>query len=459
MGASYNVKKSLNSRIFLRLCMVDAFAILVSASITSVVARLLWESEGMPFLGRGAIVAPILGCISWVLSLVANDAFRTDLAMAGTEYYERAIRSGFAASGFLAITGFIFDIRAVRPFILIGYPIGLIIHLGLRWLIRQNIRKMVTADGVALRIVVVTGQDDEAAHASWSASRFPRIEVVRIFHKPPLNEVLDAVRNEELSAVYVSADSELSADELRELGWVVELSGAEMWLEPATSLMNQGRISFVPFGFIDVMTVRTVHLTAFQSLYKRVFDVITGLILSMVLMPIALITALIILIFDGFPILYSQPRVGKNGEVYRMYKFRTMKGEPSFETLQLDQQQRDTPGMKLDSGQSFTKTGKILRRWSIDEIPQLVHVLTGKMSMVGPRPRLAHEMVDLPITSRRLRARPGLTGLWQVSGRADLSFAEADALDVAYVDRWSLVGDIAIVIRTMKAVLTRSGAR
>ena len=459
MGASYNVKKSLKSRIFLRLWMVDAFAILVSASITSVVARWLWESEGMPFLGRGAIVAPILGCISWALALVANDAFRTDLAMAGTEYYERAIRSGFAASGFLAITGFIFDIRAVRPFILIGYPIGLIIHLGLRWLIRQNIRKMVTADGVALRIVVVTGQDDEAVHASWSASRFPRIEVVRIFHKPPLNEVLDAVRNEELSAVYVSADSELSADELRELGWVVELSGAEMWLEPATSLMNQGRISFVPFGFIDVMTVRTVHLTAFQSLYKRVFDVITGLLLSTVLMPVTLITALIIVIFDGFPILYSQPRVGKNGEVYRMYKFRTMKGEPSFETLQLDQQQRDTPGMKLDSGQSFTKTGKILRRWSIDEIPQLVHVLTGKMSMVGPRPRLAHEMVDLPITSRRLRARPGLTGLWQVSGRSDLSFSEADALDVAYVDRWSSVGDIAILIKTVKAVLLRTGAR
>ena len=439
--------------------MVDAFAILVSASITSVVARWLWESEGMPFLGRGAIVAPILGCISWVLALVANDAFRTDLAMAGTEYYERAIRSGFAASGFLAIVGFVFDIRAVRPFILIGYPIGLIIHLGLRWLIRQNIRKMVSADGVALRIVVVTGQDDEAVHASWSASRFPRIEVVKIFHKPPLNEVLDVVRNEELSAVYVSADSELSADELRELGWVVELSGAEMWLEPATSLMNQGRISFVPFGFIDVMTVRTVHLTAFQSLYKRVFDVMTGLVLSMVLMPVALITALIIMIFDGFPILYSQPRVGKNGEVYRMYKFRTMKGEPSFETLQLDQQRRETPGMKLDSGQSFTKTGKILRRWSIDEIPQLVHVLTGKMSMVGPRPRLAHEMVDLPITSRRLRARPGLTGLWQVSGRSDLSFSEADALDVAYVDRWSSVGDIAILIKTIKAVLLRTGAR
>ena len=439
--------------------MADAFAILMSASLTSVVARWLWESEGMPFLGRGAIVAPILGCISWVLALVANDAFRTDLAMAGTEYYERAIRSGFAASGFLAITGFIFDIRAVRPFILIGYPIGLIIHLGLRWLIRQNVRKIVSAYGIAWKILVVTGHEEEAVLASWSDSKFPRIEVARIFQSPQLNEVLDAVRQENFVAVYVSADSGLSADEIRELGWVVELSGAAMWLEPATSLMNQGRISFIPFGFIDVMTVRTVHLTAFQSLYKRFFDVITGLILSMVLMPVALITALIILIFDGFPILYSQPRVGKNGEVYRMYKFRTMKGEPSFETLQLDQQRRDTPGTKLDSGQSFTKTGKILRRWSIDEIPQLVHVLTGKMSLVGPRPRLAHEMIDLPITSRRLRARPGLTGLWQVSGRSDLSFAEADALDVAYVDRWSAIGDIAILVKTIKAVLLRTGAR
>ena len=413
----------------------------------------------MPFLGRGAIVAPILGCISWVLALVANDAFRTDLAMAGTEYYERAIRSGFAASGFLAITGFIFDIRAVRPFILIGYPIGLIIHLGLRWLIRQNVRKIVSAYGIAWKILVVTGHEEEAVLASWSDSKFPRIEVARIFQSPQLNEVLDAVRQENFVAVYVSADSGLSADEMRELGWVVELSGAAMWLEPATSLMNQGRISFIPFGFIDVMAVRTVHLTAFQSLFKRFFDLIVGLVLTVLLMPVAVFTAVVIAVFDGFPILYSQPRVGKNGEVYRMYKFRTMKGEPSFETLQLDQQRRDTPGTKLDSGQSFTKTGKILRRWSIDEIPQLVHVLTGKMSLVGPRPRLAHEMIDLPITSRRLRARPGLTGLWQVSGRSDLSFAEADALDVAYVDRWSAIGDIAILVKTIKAVLLRTGAR
>ena len=439
--------------------MADAFAILMSASLTSVVARWLWESEGMPFLGRGAIVAPILGCISWVLALVANDAFRTDLAMAGTEYYERAIRSGFAASGFLAITGFIFDIRAVRPFILIGYPIGLIIHLGLRWLIRQNVRKIVSAYGIAWKILVVTGHEEEAVLASWSDSKFPRIEVARIFQSPQLNEVLDAVRQENFVAVYVSADSGLSADEIRELGWVVELSGAAMWLEPATSLMNQGRISFIPFGFIDVMAVRTVHLTAFQSLFKRFFDLIVGLVLTVLLMPVAVFTAVVIAVFDGFPILYSQPRVGKNGEVYRMYKFRTMKGEPSFETLQLDQQRRDTPGTKLDSGQSFTKTGKILRRWSIDEIPQLVHVLTGKMSLVGPRPRLAHEMIDLPITSRRLRARPGLTGLWQVSGRSDLSFAEADALDVAYVDRWSAIGDIAILVKTIKAVLLRTGAR
>ena len=439
--------------------MADAFAILMSASLTSVVARWLWESEGMPFLGRGAIVAPILGCISWVLALVANDAFRTDLAMAGTEYYERAIRSGFAASGFLAIVGFVFDIRAVRPFILIGYPIGLIIHLGLRWLIRQNVRKIVSAYGIAWKILVVTGHEEEAVLASWSDSKFPRIEVARIFQSPQLNEVLDAVRQENFVAVYVSADSGLSADEIRELGWVVELSGAAMWLEPATSLMNQGRISFIPFGFIDVMAVRTVHLTAFQSLFKRFFDLIVGLVLTVLLMPVAVFTAVVIAVFDGFPILYSQPRVGKNGEVYRMYKFRTMKGEPSFETLQLDQQRRDTPGTKLDSGQSFTKTGKILRRWSIDEIPQLVHVLTGKMSLVGPRPRLAHEMIDLPITSRRLRARPGLTGLWQVSGRSDLSFAEADALDVAYVDRWSAIGDIAILVKTIKAVLLRTGAR
>ena len=453
------MKKSINSRVFLRLCTVDVCAILLAVTITSVVARWIGDSDKMPFMGRGAVIAPILGCISWVVALVANDAFRTDLAMAGTEYYERVIRSGFFASGFLAIVGFIFDIRAVRPFILIGYPIGLVIHLGLRWIIRQNIRKMMSAVDVVWRIVVVTGQEKEDVLASWSASKYPRIEVIEIFKNPSLGDVIEAVQRENIDAVYISADSVLLADELRELGWVAERSGTAMWLEPATSLMTQGRISFVPFGLVDVMAVRTVHLTGFQNLLKRIFDIVAALVLIVVLTPVIGFAAILIALFDGFPILHSQPRVGRNGAIYRMYKFRTMVGEPLLNELQFDEQRRSEPGTKLDTGQEFTKMGKILRRWSIDEIPQLVHVLTGKMSLVGPRPRLAHEMIDLPVTSRRLRARPGLTGLWQVSGRADLSFAEADALDVAYVDRWSLVGDIAIVIRTMKAVLTRSGAR
>jgi lipopolysaccharide/colanic/teichoic acid biosynthesis glycosyltransferase len=262
-----------------------------------------------------------------------------------------------------------------------------------------------------------------------------------------------------IAAVYTSADSGLSADELRELGWAAERAGAAMWLEPATSLMTQGRISFVPFGLIDVMAVRTVHLTTFQSLLKRSFDIVAGLILLVLLSPIFVITAIAVALVDGFPILHSQHRVGRNGEIYRMHKFRTMVGDPLSDALQLDEARRNVPGTKLDTGQSLTRTGRTLRRWSIDEIPQLVHVLSGKMSLVGPRPRLVHEMIDLPETGRRLRARPGLTGLWQVSGRADLSFAEADALDVAYVDRWSSIGDIAIVIKTVKAVVLRVGAK
>jgi lipopolysaccharide/colanic/teichoic acid biosynthesis glycosyltransferase len=194
-------------------------------------------------------------------------------------------------------------------------------------------------------------------------------------------------------------------------------------------------------------------------LIKRSFDLLIGLFLLLILAPVFVLVAIAIAVVDGFPVFYSQSRVGRNGQPYRMIKFRTMVGEPSFDNMQFDEYQRHVSGTKMQSGQLFTKTGQFLRRWSIDEIPQLIHILTGKMSLVGPRPRLAYELLDLPVTDRRLRARPGLTGLWQVSGRADLSFAEADALDVAYVDRWSLVGDIAIVIRTIKAVLTQSGAR
>jgi lipopolysaccharide/colanic/teichoic acid biosynthesis glycosyltransferase len=451
-------KRPINSRIFIRLCLVDGFAIVLAVVVASLAASWLVDSERMPFMGRGAALSPVMALLIWTTVLVANDAYRVDLAIAGTEYYERVIRSSFFASGILAVVGFVFDVRAVRPFILIGYPIGLIIHVGFRWVVRQNIRQIVNDEGVSWRLIVV-GQSEDEAIVDWSASRLPRIVVEKSFLDPDLSAVIEAMDQGNIDAVYISAHAGLSADELRELGWRAEKQGIALWFEPVTSLMAHGRISFVPFGFADVMIVRTVHLTPFQSLIKRGFDVCVTLLLLVILVPVFVITAIVIALVDGFPVLYSQHRVGRDGKEYRMYKFRTMKGEPSLMDRQFDEQQRYVTGTKAVGSQSFTKTGKFLRRWSIDETPQLIHVLTGKMSLIGPRPRLAHEMLNLPVTDRRLRARPGLTGLWQVSGRADLSFAEADALDVAYVDQWSLIGDVAIVIRTIKAVLTRRGAR
>ena len=410
-------------------------------------------------MGRGAVVTPVLALLIWVVVLVANDAYRIELSIAGTEYYERVMRSGLYASGILAVVGFVFDIQAVRPFILFGYPIGLVIHLALRWAARQSIRQILREDDVSWQIIVVTGRNEGAPPVDWSAARHPQVEVVRFFKNPHVTAVIEALNQGSVDAVYVSADAALSADELRELGWAAEYHRTALWLEPATSLMTQGRISFVPFGFVDVMTVRTVHLTPFQSLIKRIFDLFVGLSLVIILVPVFIVVVFVIAIVEGFPIFFSQSRVGRNGEKFRMFKFRTMVGEPSLDDLQFDEHRRYVSGTKMGTSQSFTRSGKFLRRWSIDEMPQLMHVLTGTMSLVGPRPRLAHELLDLPVTSRRMLARPGLTGLWQVSGRADLSFAEADALDVAYVDRWSLIGDIAILIRTIKAVLTQSGAR
>ena len=453
------MKRSIDSRVLFRLWFFDGSALVLAVLVNSIVARWFGESQKIPYKGLGAILTPMLAFFIWTMVLAANSAFRSDLAIAGTEYYERVIRSGFYASGILAVVGFVFDIRAVRPFILIGYPIGLITHVGFRWLARQNIRKFVSSDKVFLRIIVISGQNVDAKFVDWGASRYPRIAAERIFQNPELKDVAEVMKQEKFDAVYIGADSGLTADQIRELAWESERHGAALWLEPVTSLMTQGRISFVPLGFTDVLILRTVHLTKFQGLIKRVFDLITSLMLLLILGPVFVVVAIIVSMVDGFPVFFRQSRVGRNGVQYRMIKYRTMLSEASSDHLQFDELRRQTAGTKTGDDHVYTKTGKFLRRWSIDELPQLVQVLTGKMSLVGPRPRLAYELYDLPISDRRLRARPGLTGLWQVSGRADLSFAEADALDVSYVDQWSLIGDIAILARTIKAVLTRNGAR
>jgi exopolysaccharide biosynthesis polyprenyl glycosylphosphotransferase len=200
---------------------------------------------------------------------------------------------------------------------------------------------------------------------------------------------------------------------------------------------------------------------ASQLPLKQAFDIVLALLGVVVLIPVFAALAIIIRICNGKPVLFSQVRVGLHGRRFRMWKFRTMVPDAEAARAQLEKQNEvDGPAFKLSQDPRVTRLGTFLRRMSLDELPQLFNVLEGTMSLVGPRPLPESEQQRIHGSQRRrLSMKPGITGLWQVSGRSDVSFGEWMRMDQEYVDRWSLSLDIRLLLATIPAVLRRRGAK
>jgi exopolysaccharide biosynthesis polyprenyl glycosylphosphotransferase len=193
---------------------------------------------------------------------------------------------------------------------------------------------------------------------------------------------------------------------------------------------------------------------------KRVFDVVGSLGVMLLISPVLLATAIAIKLHDGGPVVFRQTRIGRDGRPFSCLKFRSMVTDAEALRADLDvNHERSSVLFKMVNDPRVTRPGKLIRRLSIDELPQLWNVLRGQMSLVGPRPPLPHEAARYGSDMRRrLRVRPGMTGLWQVSGRSDLSWDETVRLDLFYVDNWSMVQDLNILMRTVSAVLGSRGA-
>jgi exopolysaccharide biosynthesis polyprenyl glycosylphosphotransferase len=213
------------------------------------------------------------------------------------------------------------------------------------------------------------------------------------------------------------------------------------------------------FDDVPVLGLRPAQLTQWQRILKRAFDLAMASLLLLILSPILLGCAVAVRLTSPGPVLFRQERVGRDGAVFSMHKFRSMVADAEAR-LQALQTHKDTDGpiFKLQRDPRVTPVGRILRAWSLDELPQLLDVLRGDMSLVGPRPLPTYEVnLSDPWARNRLRVRPGLTGLWQVSGRHLLPFDDLVRYDLFYVENWSLSMDLFILLRTIPAVLLRSG--
>jgi exopolysaccharide biosynthesis polyprenyl glycosylphosphotransferase len=252
----------------------------------------------------------------------------------------------------------------------------------------------------------------------------------------------------------------MSGVRLRELAWELEKTGTDLCVAPALLDVAGPRTTIRPVAGLPLLHVDHPEFTGTKQVIKDAFDKLVGLSALALTAPVFLFVTLIIRLDDGGPAFFRQTRVGRDGRGFTVYKFRTMVMDAEQRKAELAaSNDHDGVLFKMRKDPRITKVGTWLRRWSLDELPQLLNVVRGDMSLVGPRPALPDEAARYgDYVRRRLVVKPGLTGLWQVNGRSDLSWEESVRLDLRYVENWSLVLDLQILWKTLSAVWRGSGA-
>jgi exopolysaccharide biosynthesis polyprenyl glycosylphosphotransferase len=247
---------------------------------------------------------------------------------------------------------------------------------------------------------------------------------------------------------------------LRELAWELEKTGTDLYVAAALLDVAGPRTTIRPVAGLPLLHVDHPELAGGKQVFKGVFDKAIAASALILLAPLFAATALMIWLADRGPVFFRQTRVGKNGRTFTLYKFRTMVVDAEqWKPLLAERNEADDVLFKIRRDPRITRPGGWLRRWSIDELPQLLNVLLGNMSLVGPRPALPQETASYgDLMRRRLAVTPGLTGLWQVSGRSDLPWEEAVRLDLRYVENWSFALDLQILWKTGSAVIRGAGA-
>jgi exopolysaccharide biosynthesis polyprenyl glycosylphosphotransferase len=260
--------------------------------------------------------------------------------------------------------------------------------------------------------------------------------------------------------IAVTSASETAAQYLRQLSWQLEGTGIELLVAPGLIEVAGPRLHIRPFEGLPLLSVEQPRFEGWRRVVKGGVDRAAAAFALLLLAPVMAIIALAVRFTSAGPVLYRHERIGVNGRSFTMLKFRSMvdDADRQLETLR-ENNISDGLLFKIRADPRITPVGRWLRRLSLDELPQLFNILGGSMSLVGPRPPLPREVANYDSqVSRRLLVKPGLTGLWQISGRSDLPWEESVRLDLRYVENWSLALDLLILWKTGRAVLSRHGA-
>jgi exopolysaccharide biosynthesis polyprenyl glycosylphosphotransferase len=396
----------------------------------------------------------------------------------GNIEYKRVVDATVRLFGIVAIISFLLQLSLARGYIIMALPVGTLALLASRWIWRQWLSAQ-RAKGLYSSRVLLVGSRISVTSIARELSRVPQAGYMvvgacipgdkigeYINGNVPVSTNLDQLQASMESAgadtIVVTSSDELPPERIRELSWSLEPGRQHLVLAPSLTDVGGPRIHMRPVAGLPLIHVETPRYEGLKRFSKRAFDVSASTLLIIVLSPVLVVAAMGVRLSTPGAVLFRQERVGLNGEHFRMLKFRSMvvDAEMQLSALQaVGRLEGNAVMFKMKHDPRVTPIGKFLRRFSLDELPQLFNVLGGSMSLVGPRPPLDREVAIYENhVHRRFLVKPGITGLWQVSGRSNLSWEDTVRLDLYYVENWSITGDLMILWRTAKAVLARDGA-
>jgi exopolysaccharide biosynthesis polyprenyl glycosylphosphotransferase len=399
----------------------------------------------------------------WLAVCALGRCYEQALVGHGREEFRRVTHAGMALIAIVSVVSYGFHLQTSRAWVVVALPLTVLFSVAVRVGSRTALARS-RGRGLAQHKVVVVGRPEAAARLVERMTEDAKggWEVVAgcVEDGTRLEDTIAAVRSCGADTVAVAADAGLTPLELRKLGW--ELEGLGVDLVVSTDLIEVAgpRIHIRAVAGMPLLHVSTPEMHGPRKLVKAGIDRGVAAVALFFLTPLMLVLAAMVKLDSRGPAIFKQRRVGRHGKEFTVLKFRSMTDGAERMVIDLrDQNESDGLLFKMKDDPRITRCGKWMRRWSLDELPQLINVLVGHMSLVGPRPPLPEEVAQYgDDVRRRLLVKPGLTGLWQVSGRSDLSWEQSVRLDLSYVENWSVTLDAVILGRTLGAVLKRTGS-
>ena len=453
---------------------------LVFATMTIVISIFLRgiSQAPLPYLGQlpyASLTFILVPC--WIFFLFLAHGYDKKIIGIGLQEYRRVVIATFCFFGAIAMVSYLLKAALSRSLFIIGLPLGIVLLVLSRWICRQVVDYMRPKGWITPTLVV--GHEDtirpvlkRLTSVSWTGYRPVAISVIGYISTLDLQDLREdypdlsvvpsddiemALENTDISAIIVAGGSPPS--QVRELSWRLDKYDIDFLVSPVVMDVAGPRMAVRAADGLTFVHVDLPEFRGWKLVVKRAFDIVFSAMFLILFSWLYLIVAIAVKMDDGGPVIFTQKRIGKDQQEFTIHKFRTMQVNAEQMIGDLMDSQGSQAFFKPKNDTRVTNVGRILRKWSLDELPQFWDVLIGSMSIVGPRPQIDKEVAEYADHHyRRLLVKPGITGPWQISGRNDLSVEDSFRLDLSYVDNWSPITDALIILKTLRSVISHQGA-